>query len=342
MAAVNKAVYALTSSGCDFYSAMTRVSVASLRLCNPSISVTLVCDDVSGRALKSACDPLLDEVDELLTSEAPEGDASYRNRHIKTRIRHIVEGPFLFLDSDTFIRGDLSPIFLLDTDIAGAANHSQDQFEKQVVSWEIEGLRAMGWAIGQEIYVNGGVLFYNDTSYSYRFSSLWHQKWLYSYERLGTHHDQAALHSAIFETTPRFAILPHVFNAQVKVAPHIARDAVVWHYYASSFGIAITSFEVLVERLLRGEKLCSNSIAEMIHRPHPWRRESWLDDLVAWRMGHNGALDAGYNSWFQGRRIRAVSYWTFHPIDRAIAALRWRLKLRTRVRDILARIVPHH
>ena len=39
---------------------------------------------------------------------------------MKTRLREIIEGPFLFLDSDTLIRGDLSPIFFLDTDIAGA------------------------------------------------------------------------------------------------------------------------------------------------------------------------------------------------------------------------------
>lgn len=107
---------------------MTRASIASLRVSNPSVGITIVCDAVSGRALRYSADPLLDEVDDIFISDTPDGSPGYRNRHVKTRLRQIMEGLFLFLDSDTFVRGDLSPIFSLDADIAGARNHSRDEY----------------------------------------------------------------------------------------------------------------------------------------------------------------------------------------------------------------------
>ena len=109
-----KVVYAVTSSGRDRFSAMTRVSIASLRISNPFVEVTVACDDVSAAALKRSCDPLLKEVDNFIICGTPEGEVGYRNRHMKTRLRQIIEGSFLYLDSDTLVRGDLSSVFCLD------------------------------------------------------------------------------------------------------------------------------------------------------------------------------------------------------------------------------------
>ena len=66
-----RVVYAVTSSGRDFFSAMTRVSMASLRLSNPFVAISAVCDAASLVALRRSRDPLLNEVDELLVCETP-------------------------------------------------------------------------------------------------------------------------------------------------------------------------------------------------------------------------------------------------------------------------------
>src|SRR5262245_42859497 len=128
------AVYAVTSEGRDWFSAMTRVSVASLRINEPRVAITMVCDAISGRALQRSRDPLLNEVDTFVICDTPNGDAGYRNRHVKTRLRNVLEGRLLFLDSDTFVRGGLSSVFDLDSDVAGVPNHSSDKFSTQ--AWE--------------------------------------------------------------------------------------------------------------------------------------------------------------------------------------------------------------
>jgi hypothetical protein len=318
-----RVVYALTTNGRDFYSATTRVSVEAIRISNPSLRVVVACDAVSGRALKSSCDPLLNEIDELVICDTPEGNAGYRSRHVKTRLREIIDGPFLFLDSDTFVRGDVSPIFSLDADIAAACNNSRDEFSEQVYEADAQIIALMKWQVGGLVFLNSGVLFYNETPGARRFGSLWHQKWLDSAEALTgglplppglklrkVHRDQPALHAALYEAQPRLSILPHKFNAQFKVTPRVVENAVIWHFYSSGSRVALTSFESLVERVLRGERLCGNTVAEMIQRPHPWRCNSWLDDWIASRLARSRQVDAGYRAWFQGRRVRACRYWT--------------------------------
>lgn len=304
-----RAVYSVTSSGHDLFSVMSRVSIASLRLSNPDIEVTLACDTVSAQELKSSHDPLLSEVDELLTCDTPPGDPVYRNRHVKTRLREIVEGPFLLLDSDTLVRGDVSCVLSVDSDIAGAPNHSSDEYDKQIWDRDLETLNSMGWRVGGQAYINGGVLFFNETPGAHRFARLWHQKWLDSFAKCAWHRDQAALNSALFDANPRLEILPHDFNAQFKMAPQGAEHAIIWHFYSSCSGLLLTSFETLVEGVLRGNRLCLETVAEMIQRPHPWNRESLVDDWIAKRLAHTGCLDSGYKAWFQGRRTNACRYW---------------------------------
>ena len=60
----SKVIFAITSQGNDFYSATTRVAVASLRISNPSLLLVVACDRDTDLALKQERDPLIKEVDE--------------------------------------------------------------------------------------------------------------------------------------------------------------------------------------------------------------------------------------------------------------------------------------
>src|SRR5262249_34810753 len=175
---VGRVVYVLATEGRDYYSATTQISVESIRISNPSLRVVVVADALSGRALKNSCYPLLNEIDELVIYDTPEGNKEYCSRHLKTRLRNLIEGPFLFIDSDTLVRGDLSPIFSLDTDIAAAGNGSRDEFSEQLYEPDARTMALMKWPVSKQTFLNGGVLFYNDTANARRFASLWHQKWL--------------------------------------------------------------------------------------------------------------------------------------------------------------------
>ena len=108
-------VYCLTSSGGDLYEAMTRVSLATLRLTNPSARVTIACDQQTHQALQVSSSQLFHEADALCDFSAPDGPPTYRNRYVKTQLGRLIDGPFLFLDSDTVVRKPLAPLLVLAT-----------------------------------------------------------------------------------------------------------------------------------------------------------------------------------------------------------------------------------
>jgi hypothetical protein len=308
---------------------MTRVSVCALRISNPSLRVVVACDAISAAALERSGDLLRNDIDELIICDTPDGSASYRNRHVKTRLREILKGRFISLDADTIVRGDLSPIFSLNTDIAAACNHSEDEFGKQVCTEDAEILSLMKWQVGERVYINGGVLFYNDTAVAHRFAALWHQKWLECVEGGWTYRDQPALNAALFDAQPRLILLPHRFNAQFKCAPHVAENAIIWHFYTSDGRRPLTSFEMLVEQIIHGKRLRGDVVAGMIRCSHPWRRAFWFDDWIARGLARKECVDPGYEAWFWGRRIAACRYWTIRAIKNFVRNCIAKTRVRT-------------
>ena len=295
----SRAIFAVTSQGKDFYSAMTRIAIASLRLSNPGLTLVVACDRDTDCAVRKVRDPLIDEVDEWLVAATPPGDAGFRNRFVKTSLRLSLDGPFLFLDSDIFVRGDLSEIFTIDTDIAGARNHSRMAYSEQMWVQDAATLKAMGWKTDKEVYINGGVLFCNDTPGTRRFAAEWRRRWIKCFDNHANHRDQPALNSALYSTQPRLTVLPDRYNAQFKVTTAVVPDAVLWHYYSSAGDVPHTRFELLVNDLVRGGSLDMGRIAAMLESGHPWRRDSVIDDWAAAGVVQRGRFDGWESAWLQ-------------------------------------------
>lgn len=294
-----KAIFAITSRGNDFFSAMTRIAVASLRLSNPGLSIIVACDQDTDSAMKKALDPLIEEVDCWFNVKTPPGADGFRNRFLKTSLRDLIDGPFLFLDSDILVRGDLSDIFTVDTDIAAARNHSRASFSGQVWVEDAKTVKAMGWKTRSDVYVNGGVLYYNDTPAARHFRAVWHRRWLESFNRRGNFRDQPALNSALYDTKPRLVVLDDRFNAQIKTNSFVARNANVWHYYSSAGDAPHTRFELLVNELMQGAKLDKENIAGMLKSRHPWRSDNKIDDWAANAVIRRGRFDGWESAWLR-------------------------------------------
>jgi hypothetical protein len=301
------AVYALTSGGTDLYSATTRVSAASMRATNPDVSIIVVCDRQSYVTMTRSRERLLDEVDDLVVCNTPAGDSGFRSRFVKTQVQHLIDGPFLYLDNDTFVRDDISELFALGGDIACAPNHSRDSIEQQIWSGDEAILLRMGWRRRQDVYVNSGVIFFNCTRGAARVGENWHQMWLRSYAITGNHQDQPALNAAIFDSAPQLEVLPHRFNAQFKMTPSSVSGAALLHFYSSlADDEPVTEVERLALDLLKGADLRRSAIASILRRSHPWRRSTWIDDLAGRRLIKKGSFDCGDQLWFQGHRLRSL------------------------------------
>lgn len=277
LASSPRVVFVVTSPGNDVYSAMTRIAVASLRISNPRVTVTCVSDSESDQRMRHSADPLISEVDQWIAMDTPPGDAGYRNRYLKTTLRRALTGPFLFLDSDTFIRGDLEQIFTLDCDVAASPNHSREQFEEQIWAQDQAKLDEMHWKVGHSPYLNGGVMLLNDTGKAHSFADEWHRRWMISSSNGTYYRDQPALNSAIHAVQPNLCVLPDRFNAQILISPEVAVDAVVWHYYSSVKRDAATKYHGLVQDVLENGWIDIDKIRDQVACRHPWIADALID-----------------------------------------------------------------
>lgn len=270
-----KIVYVITSAGRDAYTAMTRVSAASLRMTNPGARIAVVCDMETDRAVREAKDPLLGEVDEWLACETPPGDAAFRNRFLKTSLRERMAGEYLFLDSDTIVRDDLAPIFQVPGDLAAAPNHSRENISGQIWEGDVATLAEMGWTTDPTLYVNGGVMRTADSAGVRQFYRLWHEKWLASYRQMGRPNDQPALNAAIHETHIACGRLPVRFNAQIGAYPVAMRDAAIWHYNASLEWQNYSRIDELIQQAIRSDPVDLRKLEKLMRSQVLWTRPFW-------------------------------------------------------------------
>jgi hypothetical protein len=289
------ACYVLTTNGNDVMADLNLISVWSLQQSNPDAYVVLLCDRESAEALQRTGHPLRTAVDEVLAIETPAGSPAFRNRFVKTSMRKHVSGPFLYLDADTLIRGDLSSVFAIQSHFAAAPNLSGTEISSQISSWETWVFDTMRWQMPTLLFVNGGVLFFSDHQETHALSDLWHWKWRECTERMGMQYDQPSLNSALHETGIVVEQLAHRFNAQVLARPKTAWGAVIWHFYLS-FDLTLPK-TVLNEALLRFRKsndFSAQDVARLCERDHPWVVKNPIDWIVVQRF----------------RRDVSLSYWS--------------------------------
>jgi hypothetical protein len=146
--------YVLTTNGNDVTADMNLISVWSLQQSNRDAYVVLLCDRESTEALQRTGHPLRTAVDEVLAIETPAGSPAFRNRFVKTSMRKHVSGPFLYLDADTLIRGDLSSVFAIQSHFPAAPNLSGTEISSQGA--ESGAFDAMRWEMPSLLFVNGG------------------------------------------------------------------------------------------------------------------------------------------------------------------------------------------
>ena len=270
-------VFALTSDGNDNYAAMTRLAARTVRLSNPDVRITVACDSRTSSIMTSASYPLVGEVDQWFPIETPEGSQGYRSRFVKTILPSQIERPFLFLDSDVFVRDRIEELFALDCDVAAAPNHSRDRHLEQIWIQDHETLERMGWIALPTVYLNSGVILYQDTTRALEFAKAWHRNWLGSVGHEAYYRDQPAFNAALYGAEPRLHVLPHRFNAQIAPSPEVAPEAAIWHYYSSTGQISLALFDPLIKEIMASGNIDAEKIRRLVDARHPWISDGLLD-----------------------------------------------------------------
>ena len=103
-----KYVYVLTSNETDFYAEQAVVSIYSLKKFNSGCFVVLVVDSSTNENLINGRELVKNLVDEVIVIDIPPLFSNHqKSRFLKTSLRDIISGDFIFIDTDTIILGSL-------------------------------------------------------------------------------------------------------------------------------------------------------------------------------------------------------------------------------------------
>lgn len=177
-----KIVYVVASLDSDVYMEQTFVSAWSAKYYNPDCHIVVVCDQDTHATIQSGMrkqysDKLFDEI--IVREFQPNQCMMERSRRLKTLLRQLIEGDFLYLDADTVVCADLSEVDQYGFDLGFVPNNNclfKDDFMYEVFCSRSKSFFGTDIS-GLDYYYNGGVAFVRDTENNHRFYDLWFKHW---------------------------------------------------------------------------------------------------------------------------------------------------------------------
>ena len=265
-------LYILVSSSSDIYYEQFLLSVTSLRMVMPDAEVVLLCDTKTKAFLtgnRAGYEPL---VNKIITAEAPDGMNQIEvSRWVKTSMRRLVTGDFLFIDSDTIITEDISSIAGMGIEFGACLDKHSLLDTHSNRDRIIERDKKLGFTsyLGNR-HINSGIIFCADTPETHRIFDRWHELWLFSNSK-NIAIDQAAFNMAIHENSSSFTELDGIWNCQIAFngLPYLSKAKII-HYFASYTFLYDSPFllgsETILERIKNTGSI-DDAIAVMLKDP---------------------------------------------------------------------------
>lgn len=230
-----KIVYILTSLEEKTYIEQAYLSIFSARYWNPDAYIILITDNQTNSLFTGKREEILTYISEkIIIQFSDKSNMMYRSRWIKTCIRQLVTGDFLYIDCDTIICKNLSPIDDIKSEIALVLdNHlPTNLYNKDLLSQCCLYAEQLGWCFPEEEkYYNGGVIYCKDTTKCHEFFKAWHYNWILS-DNKGLHIDQPSLGLANIQFNHIIEQLPGIWNCQMYMRPIFAPNALIMHFWA--------------------------------------------------------------------------------------------------------------
>ena len=243
---INQICYVLTSSGTDLYAQMTLISVSLSRRLYPDVQIVILVDEITDINLKKCNSPLIKLASRIIRVETGIEKTVPRSRFLKTSMRQLVEGEFIYMDVDAFPIRHFDEMTKTDTPIAVALDVDYKLDKPYLPLLVRENILKCGWEeIPISNYFNSGVFFMADTPETRQFGIEWHNRWKEMWEKTGDHRDQPSFNYAIHLLKVKKHILPPEFNAAVRVNPWRAKNAKIIHYWIHSANDQLTCKHLL-------------------------------------------------------------------------------------------------
>ena len=169
-----KIVYVLVCGESDYYYEQTLISATSARMWNPDAEIDVVVDDRTNEVLKGKREALIDIIQRKIVVNLPEDlNNKRRSRILKTSLRELIVGDFLYIDADTVVCDSLSEVDDFQCEI-GAVLDRHTTLQRVRDYQILERIESLGGTFSDgEAYYNSGVLFVKDTEKTHSFFSDW-------------------------------------------------------------------------------------------------------------------------------------------------------------------------
>ena len=175
-----KIVYVVTSDETDVYLEQALLSVFSLRKHNPDDYVELVVDQDTDATIAGKRKEVLKYIDNKVVVNVPEGyNKVCKSRWLKTSLRQLIKGDFLFIDTDTIVTDNLEEIDSFTGDIGAVKDQHVLIGEITSRKWLRVNAERDGWIWSESLaYYNSGVMYVKDSPFTHKFYQTWHNKWI--------------------------------------------------------------------------------------------------------------------------------------------------------------------
>jgi len=226
-----KFVYILVGSTDGFYYEHTLFSLASLKNVCPFAKITLLVDDLTSSAENALFSQIRDYVDEYIVHTfEKEVPSIAKSRILKTKMRSLIEGDFLYVDSDTVWAAPIDESVFLE-DVMGVLDGNCNLNDHPLRMGILKDFEKTGCNPCVEKYVNGGVLYVKDSMKSRKFFDIWHNKWLET-SKSGYYIDMPSLNYAFKEVYENdVPLLPGTYNAQISRSWKFFPGAKLIHFF---------------------------------------------------------------------------------------------------------------
>ena len=211
-------------------------------------------------------------ITELLIIPVPEEyNGTLRSREIKTNIRNLINGDFLYIDTDTLICGSLEDIDKLPIKNIGMVRdcHCPTIGEGGVTSLKLKKdiKRLFGINISNDgLYYNAGVMLVRDNEQTHLFYTNWHENWLYCTTK-GVNTDQQSQAYTYTALVPIVELLPDIYNSQIAWSIKYLYDAKILHFFnIALYSNANSPFigDIRLYETIRKENCISDHIANKL------------------------------------------------------------------------------
>lgn len=231
-------VYVLVANESNLYLEEMWVSLFSLRRFHPEAKVNVLLDAETEKMVNSRSE-LKSMINEILVVPTPEGyNAKQRSRQIKTTVREVIKGDYLFIDTDTVVCKHLDSLtqsLTPQTHIAAVPDGHLPLNEclfppinevKRIFAEDCSDSR---------YWFNSGVMYVRDTTEAHEFYKRWNENWAYSCFEKGNSQDQPALLKTDKDFGYVIGELSGIYNAQVAMSLKYFADAAILHWWHMDF-----------------------------------------------------------------------------------------------------------